>query len=186
MPLVTLRSYRDPVDAEIARARLEDAGIPAFLFDQHLVAIQWLYSRAIGGVKIKVARSDLDRATRILREDRSGDLAEEHDPVPEPTEVCPSCGSAEFHYSRVQRNAAALSLLTSLPFTAWRRLWVCDACGHSWRPPRAGLGQVSPETLAAEEQVREARSYPIIRVILCVLLGFAILYYVQIQIRSPS
>jgi hypothetical protein len=186
MPLVTVNSYRDTINAEIAKAQLEDAGIYAFIFDQHVVGIQWLYSRAIGGVKVKVEGSDLDRATQILREDRSGDLPQSQGPVPDPTESCPSCGSTEIHGSRVQRNAAAFSLLTSLPLIAWRRRAICDTCGHSWRPPRMPHDPIPAETLAADDQVREVRSYPIFRVILATLLGLAILYYVQSQIRSPS
>jgi len=185
MPLVTVRSYRDPIDAEIAKTRLEDAGIRAFVFDQYVVGIQWLYSRAIGGVKVEVEESDLDHAARVLGEDRSGDVAEEPGSV-DPTELCPACGSPDAHRSRVQRNAAVISLLTSLPFIVWRRRWVCDRCGHSWQPPLSPRSEVPPETLAAEEQVREASSHPMIRVLFAALLGLAILYYVQSQIRSSS
>jgi Putative prokaryotic signal transducing protein len=183
MSLVTLRSYRDPIDAEIARARLEGAGVPAFVFDQYVVGVQWLYSRAIGGVKVKVERGDLARATQVLREDRSSDVSEEGAST-DPTDLCPACGSPDAHHSRVQRNAAALSLLTSLPFIAWRRRWVCDRCGHSWRPARTPRSEVPAETLAAEEQVREASSHPMLRVFFAALLGLAILYYVETRIRS--
>lgn len=88
MALVTVRSYRDPIDAELAKARLEGAGIPAFLADQHVVAIQWLYSIAIGGVKVNVEDSDLAFAREVLREDHSADLSI----IPE-SESAPSHGA---------------------------------------------------------------------------------------------
>lgn len=178
MPWVTVRSYRDPIDAELARSRLEAADIPVRVLDQHLVSIQWLYSRAIGGVKVRVQESDLERAGELLDEDRSGDLAQA------PDRACPACGSPDFHRSRVQRRAAALALLTSIPLVAWRRRWICNACGHSWRPRRRARAAVPLETREAEDRVHEARSYPILRVLLAAGLGLAILYYVQLQVRS--
>jgi hypothetical protein len=188
MTLVTIKSYRDGVDAELARARLEGAGISSVIADKYLASIQWLYSRAIGGIKVKVDETDVERALAVLAEDRSGDLSHmpQSDYSDASTDLCPKCGSIEFHASRVQRNAAALSLLTSLPLIAWRRHWVCDACGEVWKRSRRGFAATPPETLEAESQVREARSYSVIRLIFAVLLGLAILYYVQLQIRSPQ
>ncbi len=40
MPLVTLRSYRDPIEADVARAHLEEAGIASVVFDDHLFTTQ--------------------------------------------------------------------------------------------------------------------------------------------------
>ena len=179
MALVTLRAYRDPLDADLAKARLDSAGIPAFVFDQHLVGIYWLYSRAIGGVKVKVEASDLERATQILDEDLSAELEEELGSEAEETELCPACGSDEIFRSRVQRNAAAISLLTSLPFVGWRRAWICSACRHFWRPPKRPRAPFPAETLAAEQQVRESNSHPLLRALLVTLLVLSILYWFQ-------
>ena len=181
MPLVTLRAYRDPLDAEFAKVRLENAGIPAFVLDQHLVGIQWLYSRAIGGVKIKVEASDLERATQVLDEDLSAELEQELGTEAEETERCPACGSAEIHPSRVQRNAAAISLLTSLPLIGWRHAWICSACRHSWRLPRRPRSPIPAETLAAEQRVRGSSSRPLHRALLVTLLVLSILYWLQVR-----
>ena len=72
MDLVTLRTYRNPVDAEVAKTKLESAGIPAHLIDENLAAI---YSGVVGGVRVQVAQSDLELARQVLREDHSADLA---------------------------------------------------------------------------------------------------------------
>ena len=127
MALVTLRSYRDPIDAELGKARLESAGIPAVILDQHLVSIQWLYSNAVGGVKLTVDESDLDAALQVLGEDRSTDLSNipEGQSPPIDGDYCPVCGSADVIHSRLQRIAAVASLATGLPFIAWRRRWNC-------------------------------------------------------------
>jgi hypothetical protein len=188
MPLVTLRSYRDTIDAELAKARLESAGISAVIVDQHLASIQWLYSRAIGGVKVKVDESDLQGARQALREDRSADLLDipESQFPPAAGDHCPACGSSDVAPSRLQRNAAAISLATGLPLIAWRRRWVCGSCNHSWKRARSGKVDVPWETLEAEKQVHERHPYPVARLIAAVLLGLAVLYYVQLQIRGSQ
>lgn len=189
MALVTLRSYRDPIDAELAKTRLESWGIHATIVDQHLASIQWLYSNAIGGVKVLVEQSDLEAAREALL-DASGSeppqTPPERVPAPSRGEACPACGARETRPSRLQRNAAALSLLTNLPLVALQRRWVCAACGHSWRPTTPRRWSASPETLRAEALVHEKRPYPILRIIFATLLGLGILYYVELQIRQAS
>jgi hypothetical protein len=184
MALVTLRSYRDPIDAELAKTQLESAGIPAVVVDQYLISIQWLYSGALGGVKVKVEESDLGIAREVLREDRTTDLSS----IPESQQTqladgdrCPMCGSSEVDRSRVQRNAAAISLALGLPLVAWRHRWICRACNHSWKRRPARRVETPPETLEAEQQVFEHRSY---REVFAALLGLALLYYVYIKIHS--
>ena len=109
MALVTLRSYRDPIDAELARSQLESAGIAAFLLDRHLASIQWLYSNAIGGVKLQVEESDLEAAREVLADRREGDLVEipESELPPSEGDACPRCDSTEVRASRVQRTACS-------------------------------------------------------------------------------
>jgi len=67
MALVTVRSFRDPVAAELAKSLLESRGIPAFVFDQHVAGINWFYTLALGGVRVKVDASDLEAAREALR-----------------------------------------------------------------------------------------------------------------------
>jgi hypothetical protein len=187
MALVAVNSYRDPIEAELAIVRLEQSGISATLVDQYLASIQWLYSNAIGGVKVMVEDSDLDAARNALDEER----APEPNALPEPTnpeipEVrCPSCDSEEIHASRLQRNAAAISLLLSLPLIAWRNSWICNVCGHSWRRPPTVDRKLSCETLEAEEFVHERTPYPIFRVVFAAVLGLVALYYIQSRISQP-
>jgi hypothetical protein len=188
--LVTVRSFRDPVDAGIARARLELAGIPSLLLDENLIAVQWLYSRALGGVKLAVDEADLEAARGVLAQDESGDVAlaalpDASDASPDADEGCPACGSTRIRSSKLQRRAAALSLLTSLPLIAWRHRWICDACGHSWRDSGGGSGELPPETLAAERLVHRHRPYPMLRGLVATLLGLTVLWYVQYRLRNP-
>jgi transposase-like protein len=186
LALVTLRSYRDSIDAELAKTQLESAGIPAIIVDQYLVSIQWLYSGAIGGVKVKVDESNLEIAREVLRENRSADLSsipESQTPLAD-GDRCPVCGSSEIETSRLQRNMAAISLAIGVPLIAWRHRWICKACNHSWKRRPTDRVDVPPETLEAEQQVYEHQSYP--RAIFALLVGLSVLYYVWVQIHSSK
>jgi putative signal transducing protein len=66
MALVTLRTYRNLIDAELAIAQLEAAGIPAVVVDQQLGST---FSAALGEVRVQVDESNLARARGFLRED---------------------------------------------------------------------------------------------------------------------
>ena len=184
MALVTLRSYRDPIDAELAKLRLETAGIPVVVADQHLVGVQWLWSIAIGGVKVKVEESDLAQAREVLREDHSADLAAiPESAAPAEDDECPVCGSAQVEPSRSRRVGAALSLAIGIPIPYGKDRWVCRACGHAWKmgdpDPHA---EDPPATLAAEHAVHEGRSYP--RVLVAILIALVILYYLYYRIHT--
>src|SRR5687768_1591628 len=53
-------------EAESARSALEAAGIGVVLGDENTVSMNWMYSQAIGGVKLLVHDEDRDQALAIL------------------------------------------------------------------------------------------------------------------------
>jgi hypothetical protein len=59
------------VHAEIARSFLDAEGIRAFVADGEVVNTAWILSGAVGGIKLKVARSDFLAAERLLHAQRS-------------------------------------------------------------------------------------------------------------------
>lgn len=68
--LVTVAAYDDLSFAYMAKARLESEGIPCFLANEHLVGVQWLYSNAVGGIKVQVPEAVAEEALALL----TGDL----------------------------------------------------------------------------------------------------------------
>jgi hypothetical protein len=72
--MVTIAHFDFLPQAEIARGRLLAEGIDCHLADQHLVQTDWLYSLAVGGIKLQVADGDAERATVILNSDFSAAL----------------------------------------------------------------------------------------------------------------
>lgn len=66
--LVTICRYSFPYEAHVARALLESEGIPVFLADEHTINMQWLYSDALGGVRLQVPEAFVERAVTLLQE----------------------------------------------------------------------------------------------------------------------
>ncbi len=134
MSLVTVAAYREPHGAQIARATLEAEGIPAFVSQENLVGLNWIWSYALGGVKVQVPEEFAERAVTVLTEDRSADL----NSTPEaslplvPEDVCPDCGSSAIAPAPHERRSKALSLLVNIPFAYHRDYWRCEGCGKTW------------------------------------------------------
>ncbi len=64
--LVSIAAFDSPLTANIARGRLEAEGISAFLANEHTVETQWLWTNAIGGVKLLVPAGEEQRARAVL------------------------------------------------------------------------------------------------------------------------
>jgi hypothetical protein len=65
----TQASFGKPEEAHLLRARLEGSGIAAYVRDENIVTADWLYSRAVGGVKVDVADEDFAAASDLLKHD---------------------------------------------------------------------------------------------------------------------
>ncbi|WP_432822346.1 DUF2007 domain-containing protein [Trichloromonas sp.] len=131
--LVTLRSYTMPWQADLAGARLAAEGIPFFLKDANTVSINWLYSNALGGVKLQVLAADAERARTLLAEVAADPSLPEEGDLP----GCPRCRSRQLQ--KVVRGriwALVAWLFLGLPLLwPWRRL-KCLSCGHVWSAHR--------------------------------------------------
>jgi len=90
MALVTLTTFRTAHDALLAKAVLEDEGVPAFLGDEN--------------VDLQVAAEDIDRADGILNRIAGLDFAERTTSTAQHAirhpEQCPNCGSPDVRRTR--------------------------------------------------------------------------------------
>lgn len=139
--LIILTRYDCVPDAELARGRLESEGIPAFVFDDNTVAAQWLYSLAMGGLRLLVRAKDAAKAVEILglAPIEQAELVKE---AGETVEIyCPKCGSK--HVWRGSASglarpwaivAAFFMIMVSLaPPPPSLTRYRCKSCGHVWR-----------------------------------------------------
>jgi hypothetical protein len=67
--LVTVATFRNYIKAQFAQTRLLTSGMQAFLFDDNTIRMNWLWSTALGGVKLRVPAEDIVEALEILRLD---------------------------------------------------------------------------------------------------------------------
>jgi hypothetical protein len=132
--LVTIRRFRDNSEALLAQTALESGGIESFLIDETTIRMDWLWSDALGGVKLCVGPDDRDGALALLNQsiperfnvDGLGEYEQPH---------CPQCGSLDISYQGLDKRVAYMGILfLNLPIILKENRWKCQACGSQWKP----------------------------------------------------
>lgn len=67
--MVVVATFSKPEEAHLLRMRLEAGGIQAFLRDENTIQVDWLYSNALGGVRVEVAEEDVAATRELLATD---------------------------------------------------------------------------------------------------------------------
>jgi hypothetical protein len=135
-PLVTVARFRDPAMAELVRGKLLAEGLACDLVDEQTIAINWLWSDALGGVKVRVKAEEAERAREVIDRDLSS-LAFAAEASSERLLICPRCGASAVRRDE-DRGEAAVGLgvkVVSIRARPGRRRAACDSCGHAWRLP---------------------------------------------------
>ena len=126
--MTTVATFSKPEEAHLFRMRLEAAGIPAFVQDENLVQTDWLFSNAVGGVRVQIADDDVEATREILAADASPSSPDAEDVI------CPACGSHRTAPDEWPRRLFFLSmLLLGFPLLFVRPRWRCAACQHVFR-----------------------------------------------------
>ncbi len=134
--LITIANFSEPLEANLAKIKLESEGIKCFLVGENFVATYWLLSTADRGVKLQVNKSEAERALEILgtkkgqrlEKDREKDLtAETYDLL------CPKCHSKNIEYEKFSRKVFFLSILFfRFPLPILKKKYKCGNCGYVW------------------------------------------------------
>ncbi|PYX34155.1 MAG: hypothetical protein DMG80_03220 [Acidobacteria bacterium] len=143
---VTVRKFRDLPEALLAKGSLESAGIEAYLVDDNMVRIYWLWSNLLGGIKLAVRPADIEAATEILDQ-----------PIPETIDTegageyqqpkCPRCQSLDINYRELNKLVSYGSMYFGMPIPLQTNAWTCHACHYEWEEQNAdspGNDGVSP------------------------------------------
>jgi hypothetical protein len=123
---VLLQSFAVPMEAELAKGRLLASGIEAKLSDQHTVSMAWHLADAMGGIKLRVAEEDLERALVVLE-------AEPEFPESWETEV----GAAE---EIAREDATSPAKPSSVMKLLWPGVWMAVGSGVALGALRSWLG----------------------------------------------
>jgi hypothetical protein len=115
-PAVVAR-YSTIGEAQSARSALDAAGVDVDVGDENIVSVNWLYSNAVGGVKLIVRRDDLERAFEVLstpsKEPAADDEVTESRPPQSDDQpvICPACGNTKLARIPRLKILAALALV---------------------------------------------------------------------------
>ena len=127
--MITIARFSKPEDAHLFRLKLGAAGIEAYVQDENTVQLYWLYSNAIGGVRVQVSEADLEAVRELLAED----VEDEEEAV---SVQCPSCGSEEVKSREPLIRLDFLSMaVLGFPLPLFNSTHRCDKCGRKWRSP---------------------------------------------------
>lgn len=135
--LVTIEVFTNPVEAHLAKGRLEAEGIPAWIAHEHHIWANWSLSQALGGVKVQVQAEQEAQGRTILQQHLAGEYEaslQQEFPDTEP-EGCPHCGSKAIQHS-IPPAMLLLLILTlgvvGVIFPVRKARHRCHGCGHRW------------------------------------------------------
>jgi len=133
---IAVASFSQPVEAHLARTKLESEGIPCVIGNENLVRVDWFLSNAVGGVKVMVPRWEAEHARDVLRpQPRLVVVAERGVPF-DGDMICPRCRCEDVYFRRYNRRVAGVFMLLLGFLIPWRdRRWVCTRCGYEWKEP---------------------------------------------------
>lgn len=120
MPVIA--SYTQMEQAHLAVSKLEGSGVQAWLRDEATANLYWLYSNAIGGVKVEVAEEDVERAREVLElpKEASGLIQ------------CPHCGSENIKVRQMNLFFALGFIFLSLILPHRKFKADCHECGENF------------------------------------------------------
>lgn len=131
--LITLQRFSQPMQAHLIKGKLESGGIRCFIADEHLISVNWLYSNAIGGIKLQIKKTDVEKAKKILSEDQRIKSNEDRKKI-KSDDLCSRCGSEDIYFEKYNRKKYFWSwLLLGIPIPFLKRKWKCQSCSYEWK-----------------------------------------------------
>ena len=132
--LITIATFGNAVAADLARMRLESRGVQCFLADEQTATMFPQLSHTIGGIRLQVKESHVEKAVAILREKPPAQTGQDRAASDDEGSRCPECNSPDVYYEKYsQRSVFSPLFLTGLPFFFLKRKWRCRECGHQWK-----------------------------------------------------
>lgn len=136
-------TFTNPQEAYIAKGYLESEGIESFILDDLTVQVNFLYSNAIGGVKVLVRGADYERGIEIL--EKGGYLnLNNADPISKFNVVisdkktdkkkCPYCQSDNIGKKKgLNILSAVIYIILGLFVPIYKSTYRCYDCENEWR-----------------------------------------------------
>lgn len=145
--LVILRTFMYPSEAYPLMSKLESEGIMCFLDGENTISVHPFLSNAIGGAKLKIRESDVQRANEIIKEideNFNETVHANEKPIPEKFShgfvkidtFCPECDSTNVFRKKMRIHQVILAVLLLplyLPLLFLTKMHYCADCGFEWK-----------------------------------------------------
>lgn len=135
MNLVTVKTFDNLTEAHILKTKLESEGIRCYMFDENIVALNPFYNIPVGGIKVKIAASDVLHAEAILSQLELMPMTNS-----EGQEICcPQCRSSKLYagFKSMKGAGGILTAIVSFLFAVFpfyfKTLYRCKGCGHEFK-----------------------------------------------------
>jgi hypothetical protein len=117
------------------RSKLESEDIMCFLFDENIVGLNPLYNVTVGGIKLKINKSDLGQATEIIEESLKSSITNDQGEVIK----CPKCESEDIYssFKSMKGTKGILSAIVSFLFMVYpiyyKTVYKCKKCRNEFK-----------------------------------------------------
>ena len=134
MGLTTIRTFDNAPEAHVFRIKLENSGINSYIFDEETITLDPLMTVALGGIKLKVDKTDFDKALNIISEIENSPLTNENNEILK----CPKCDSSELYtgFKSMKGTKGIISTLISFLFWVYplsvKNVYKCKNCGNEF------------------------------------------------------
>ncbi len=135
MELVTVRTFDNSIQAHLLKSKLESEGITCYLFDENIVGLNPLYNITIGGIKLKINKFDMDKASLIIQELDQSELTNDQGE----SLKCPNCHSEEIYsgFKSMKGIKGILSVIISFLLIVFpiyfKTVKKCKECGYEFK-----------------------------------------------------
>lgn len=140
---VVLRRFFWLHESMVARSVLDSAGIECYLPDENTLWMDWLWTVALGYLRVWVRPEDAEDAAKLLDQDWTEEFIVDGIGLYKQPR-CPKCGSLDVSFRELIKSAAGASLLAfwlvgiGPPIRFRRSGWKCHACGDAWADLESG------------------------------------------------
>lgn len=135
MELITIKTFDNSIEAHLLKSKLESENIMCFLFDENIVGLNPLYNITVGGIKLKINRWDIEKATQIINEtEKSAWINDLGDII-----KCPNCESEEIYsgFKTMKGAKGVISAIISFLFMVFpiyfQTVYKCKKCGNEFK-----------------------------------------------------
>ncbi|MGB2153690.1 MAG: putative signal transducing protein [Flavobacteriaceae bacterium] len=135
MELVTVRTFDNSIQAHLLKSKLESEGITCYLFDENIVGLNPLYNITVGGIKLKINKFDMDKASLIIQELDQSELTNDQGE----SLKCPNCHSEEIYsgFKSMKGIKGILSVIISFLLVVFpiylKTVKKCKECGYEFK-----------------------------------------------------